>query len=207
VNTRQDGLSTAEVRHPSTLRSPESDRHSRRPVRLLVGAVLATVLVVTALLAFGLRRDPNAIDAALIGRQAPNFSLRTLDGSETVSLEDFRGQVVVVNFWASWCDPCRDEHDALAAAWDRYRDRGVVIVGVLYNDTTSNGAAFFEELGGDWPLVDDPKSRTALDFGVYGVPETFFIAPDGRVAHRHLGAVTYPMLSDRISALLREARR
>jgi cytochrome c biogenesis protein CcmG/thiol:disulfide interchange protein DsbE len=200
----QERLEDAQTRHPSGLDGEQAARRRIRNRWAAVAAVLAGVILLTALFAFGLRRDPTALDDVLVGRQAPRFDLPTLAGSGTVDLDDLRGQLVVVNFWASWCVPCRQEHSALDAAWDRYRDRGVVVVGILYNDRPANGMAFVEELGGDWPVVDDPDSGTALAYGVYGVPETFFIAPDGRVAFRHIGAVDYELLTERIEPLLRE---
>jgi cytochrome c biogenesis protein CcmG/thiol:disulfide interchange protein DsbE len=109
----------------------------------------------------------------------------------------------VLNFWASWCRPCREEHPALLAAWDRYRERGVVIVGVDFEDTERAALAYAEEMGGDWPLVTDPGSRTAIDYGVFGVPETFVIAPDGTIVAKTVGAVTYEWLEDHVEAALR----
>jgi cytochrome c biogenesis protein CcmG, thiol:disulfide interchange protein DsbE len=110
---------------------------------------------------------------------------------------------VVVNFWASWCLACRDEHPDLLAAWDRYRERGVVIVGVDFEDTEAAALAYAKEMGGDWPLVTDPGSRTAIAYGVFGVPETFVIAPDGTITAKKVGAVTYAWLTRQIEAALR----
>ena len=186
-------------RHPTSLASP--GRWRRRA--WLVAAPLAVVLVlVTWVLAFGLTRNPDAVHSAMIGRQAPDFSLRALDGSRAVSLSKLRGQVVVVNFWASWCADCVTEHPALAEAWQRYRDQGVTVVGVVYQDTASNAARFLRSAGGDWPEVNDPGDRTAIAFGVRGVPETFFIGRDGRIAAQHSGAVSYELLSSEIARLL-----
>lgn len=167
-----------------------------------MAALLAVVVGLTALFAFGLRRDPSAIRSVLVGRRAPNFTLRTIDGGQTVSLADLRGQVVVVNFWASWCAACRKEHPNLLAAWTRYRDQGVVVVGIVYQDTPAAAMAYMRELGGDWPTVMDPGGRTALDYGVYLIPETFFIAPDGTVAFKQDGYSSYDVLVDNISRLL-----
>jgi cytochrome c biogenesis protein CcmG/thiol:disulfide interchange protein DsbE len=110
--------------------------------------------------------------------------------------------VVVVNFWASWCAECRVEHGALAAAWDRYRDQGVVLLGVPFQDRSSASAAYVDKYGGDWPQLTDPEERTALSYGVYGVPETFVIGPDGRVAAKRVGAVSYQWVTDQVERLL-----
>jgi cytochrome c biogenesis protein CcmG/thiol:disulfide interchange protein DsbE len=118
-------------------------------------------------------------------------------------MADLRGRVVVVNFWASWCQECRDEHPALEATWDRYRERGVVVVGVLFEDKVEDGLVFADEFETDWPLVDDPGSRTAIAYGVFGVPETFVISPDGIVAAKQVGPVDYTWLTSEIEDALR----
>ncbi len=171
-----------------------------------VAAVVAATGVLTALLGFGLSRDPTVIRSALVGRPAPDFTLRTLDGRETVRLSDLRGQVVVVNFFASWCADCRVEHPALAAAWERYRDRGVVFLAVAWEDLPASARAFARDLTIDWPALEDAGSGTGLAYGVYGVPETFFIGRDGRVASKQVGPVTYEVLTDRLEALLDAGR-
>ncbi|HEX9236599.1 MAG TPA: TlpA disulfide reductase family protein [Actinomycetota bacterium] len=189
------------VSHPSGL-GPGTGHRLRRARWVLVGAVVAIVGTLTALFAFGLSTDPTLVRSPLIGRPAPPFTLRRLDGPGTLSLRSLRGHVVILNFWASWCGPCRDEHPDLEEAWQRYRDHGVVVVGISYQDRPQNAMAFRRELGGDWPLLQDDGSRTALAYGVLGVPETFFIGPDGRVRDKSYGAVSYPMLTDEISSLL-----
>jgi len=165
--------------------------------------VLVPVAAFAVLLASGLGRDPNALPSRLVGEVAPTFSLPALDGAGTIDLADLRGQVVVVNFWASWCLECREEHPALIAAWQRYRDRGVVFVGVDFEDGASDARDYADEMGGDWPLVTDPGSRAAISYGVFGVPETFVVAPDGTVLAKRVGAVDYAWLTDRIDAALR----
>lgn len=169
---------------------------------MVLAAVLGGVALLTLLLSFGLSRDPTVIRSALIGRRAPDFALRTLDGSGTVRLSDLRGKVVVINFWASWCADCRIEHPNLAGAWQRYRDSGMVLLGVAFQDRPSASRAYLAEFGGDWPQLSDPGSRTALAYGVYGVPETFVIGADGRVAFKQIGPVSYDRLSEQITALL-----
>jgi cytochrome c biogenesis protein CcmG/thiol:disulfide interchange protein DsbE len=187
-------------RHPTSL-SPPPTTTRRRPLLLTVPLVVVLVLV-TWLLAFGLGRNPDAYRNPLVGRAAPAFSLLSLDGSGTVSLSRFRGQVVVVNFWASWCNDCLFEHGALQQAWQRYRDQGVVVLGVAYQDAASSARRYLRDLGGSWPEALDAGSKTAIAYGVRGVPETFFITRDGTVAAHHDGAVSYGFLSDEISRLL-----
>ncbi|HEX9311523.1 MAG TPA: TlpA disulfide reductase family protein [Actinomycetota bacterium] len=167
-----------------------------------MSAVIVGVGLLTALFGFGLGRDPSVIRSPLLGRRAPDFALRTLDESRTVRLTDLRGQVVVVNFWASWCAACREEHPALTAAWDRYSDQGVVLVGVDFQDRKGPALEFMREMGGDWPVVEDPGGRTALDYGVAGVPETFFIGRDGVIRFKQIGPSPYEVLTDQIQRLL-----
>jgi cytochrome c biogenesis protein CcmG/thiol:disulfide interchange protein DsbE len=168
----------------------------------LVGVVGAAVVVLTALLAFGLTRDPRLIRTPLIGRPAPDFTLSTLEGDGTIRLSDLRGQIVVLNFWASWCAACRVEHPNFVVAWNRYRDRGVVFLGVVYQDSPSAARGYMQEMGGDWPNVVDPDTRTALAYGVFGVPETFFIDRDGVIRHKQIGASSYDLLIEQIQNLL-----
>ncbi|MGH2664134.1 MAG: TlpA family protein disulfide reductase [Actinomycetota bacterium] len=185
---------------------PTDSRARRRWPWVVVASAVAVTFV--ALLATGFGRDPRALPSALRGERAPDFALREMDSGELVRLEDLRGQVVVLNFWASWCTACREEHPNFVASWDRYRDRGVAFVGVIFQDDEGNARAYMRELGGDWPSLVDPGSRTAIDYGVYGVPETFFIAPEGTIAYKQVGATSYEQLVSWIERLLaREDRR
>ncbi|MGH2658306.1 MAG: TlpA family protein disulfide reductase [Actinomycetota bacterium] len=169
-----------------------------------VAFVLVLVLGLALLFAWGLGRDPRLIRPVIVGRQAPDFSLPVLDGNRGLRLSDLRGQVVVINFWASWCTACRLEHPGFVAAWDRYRDRGVVFLGIIFEDSPDAARATMRELGGDWPQLLDPGSRVAQRYGVYGVPETFFIAPDGTVVHKQIGYTPYDLLVDQVEQLLKE---
>jgi cytochrome c biogenesis protein CcmG/thiol:disulfide interchange protein DsbE len=166
--------------------------------------VVVPVVALTLLLATGFGRDPRELPSQLIGNPAPTFSLPRLGGGGRIDLASLRGQVVVVNFWASWCLACRKEHPDLLAAWERYRERGVVLVGVDFEDKEAGALAYAKEMGGDWPLVTDPGSRAAIAYGVFGVPETFVIAPDGTITAKKVGAVTYAWLTTEIDAALRQ---
>jgi cytochrome c biogenesis protein CcmG/thiol:disulfide interchange protein DsbE len=180
------------------------DGRARRARWVLLGGVVAGVVALTGILAFGLSRDPGVIGSPLVGRQAPDFSLATLEGDATVRLADLRGEVVVLNFWASWCRGCREEHSALAEVWNRYRDRGVVLLGITFQDSPSASRAYLQELGGGWPVLTDPGSRQAMAYGVFGIPETFVIDREGRVLYRHVGAVRYADLVGQIERELQE---
>lgn len=185
--------------HPSTA---TTERRSKRRL-VVISSVVGGIAVLTALLGFGLSRDPTLIRSPLVGRPAPAFALPTIgDDAPTISLSQLRGQVVVVNFWASWCTGCRLEHPALEAAWDRYRDKGVVMLGIPFQDRQSASRDFLDELGGDWPNLADPSSRTAIDYGVYGLPETFVIDPRGVVTFKQVGPISYDTLTDQIERAL-----
>ena len=177
--------------------------------RSLAGVAVAVPFV--ALLGFGLTRDPRAIPSPLPGRAAPDFRLAVLrPGDEpaarvrgdTAVLAEHRGQVVVLNFWASWCLACRDEHAALSTVAREFAGRGVQFLGPVYNDTPASAARWIEAMGGQsYPSLLDPGNRTAIDYGLYGVPETFFIGTDGRVAYKHVGPVTAHLLRAKIDSL------
>lgn len=166
--------------------------------------VIAVCIPVIALLAFGLTRDPGEIPSPLPGKQAPTFSLVKMDGSgDTVSLESQRGKVIVLNFWASWCLQCRDEHADLSLAANMYKGRPVEFLGVLYNDEAKNGLAWIEEMGGQsYASLLDPGSKTAVDYGLYGVPETFIIDQQGQVVQKKIGPTTLAELASMIDPLL-----
>jgi len=102
-------------------------------------------------------------------------------------LHDLAGQAVLVNFWASWCLACRAEHQVMLDVAKRYGPQGLRIVGVVYEDTRDNAKQWLKERGGDWINVVDVGSHTAIQYGLFGVPETFFIARDGRILYKQIG--------------------
>ncbi len=170
---------------------------------LIPGAALPLL----ALLAFGLTRNAREIPSPLPGQPAPEFRLATLSSpADSLALSDLRGKVVVLNFWASWCGPCRVEHPALVRTSERYGEDSVRVVGIVYQDSPENARRFMRQLGGDWTSLLDPATRTAIDFGVYGVPETYFLDPDGRVAYKHTGPVTWELVSGKVDSLLAAGR-
>lgn len=177
--------------------------------RATVGAVVA--LPVVALLGFGMTRDPRDIPSPLPGRAAPPFNLVSFTGTpggvpDTVRLGALRGQVVVLNFWASWCLACRSEHSALRTIGAEYRDTtDVKFYGVLYNDSPENGVQWLQQMGSlGYPSLLDPGSKVAIDYGLYGVPETYFIGRDGKVAYKQTGPVTPELLVSKIEELRRQ---
>ena len=167
-------------------------------------AIPAAVVPVLVLLAYGFKTDPREIPSPLLGRPAAAFSLTTFAGAP-VSLEGLRGKVVMLNFWASWCVPaCYDEAPALERTWREYKDKGVVVVGVDIQDKEEAARKFLAEFGLSFPNAPDPADRVAVDYGVYGVPETFFIDRQGRVRFKKVGALTDEFARQHLDALLKE---
>jgi cytochrome c biogenesis protein CcmG/thiol:disulfide interchange protein DsbE len=159
-------------------------------------------LPVLALLAYGFVLDPRNIPSPLVGRPAAAFTLTAFDGTP-VSLEALRGKVVVVNFWASWCNPaCYDEAPVLERAWRTYRDRGVVVVGVDMQDTTEAAQEFIRRFQLTFPNAPDHGGKVAVEYGVYGVPETFFVDRTGTIRAKHVGAVTDEVIRGTLDRLL-----
>jgi cytochrome c biogenesis protein CcmG/thiol:disulfide interchange protein DsbE len=167
-------------------------------------AVFVPVLGLLGLLAYGFRTNPREIPSPLLGRAAAPFSLTLFDGSR-FTLAEHGGKVVLVNFWASWCIPCREEAPLLEATWRAYREHGVVFVGVNIQDSEPAARAFIREFGTTYPNGQDPGGRIAIDYGVYGIPELFFIGRDGRIAYKHIGAIGPSGLAGSLEAALRGA--
>ena len=185
-----------------TTTTPDSatDQTERSPwLRRAVWTVAVVAVGVAGAFGARLGLDPGVVDSPLLGQPAPTFELPRLDGEGTVSSLDFAGQYLVVNFWASWCVPCREENDDLLAAAARYDD--VTFLGIVYQDTPEAARAFLEELGQGYDHATDPGSRTAIDYGVFGIPETFFIDRDGSVVAKIIGTSDLAVLSSTIDAI------
>jgi cytochrome c biogenesis protein CcmG/thiol:disulfide interchange protein DsbE len=135
------------------------------------------------------------------GDPAPDFTLTLLDGSE-VSLSDLRGQVVVLNFWASWCGPCRREAPALQQVWEAYGDDDVAFLGVAYHDAQGASRAFLDEFGITYPNGVDARARIAGMYGLTGVPETYVIDRDGTLAWKKIGELRAEELLQQLESLL-----
>jgi cytochrome c-type biogenesis protein CcmF len=138
----------------------------------------------------------------LVGQDAPDFRLSLLDG-ETVSLKSLRGQIAVVNFWATWCPSCVDEMPDLQEAWEAYRGRGVTFLGVAYQDSETTVRSALVQYDTTYPVGLDTGDRIAKQYGITGIPETFIVAPDGRVAYVHVGPITAAALSAQLDSLLK----
>ena len=167
--------------------------------RLKLTAQALSVALVAAL--FGLlvlklaTQDEGA--ARKLGRgesvRAPSFRLDRLDGPGKLTLADYRGQAVVLNFWGSWCDPCKEEAPVLESTWRRYRDRGLVVLGVDFHDVKGAARRFARENDMSYPIAYDGPGNTLSDYGVQAAPETFFVARNGKlVCERLQGGLHLP---------------
>jgi cytochrome c biogenesis protein CcmG/thiol:disulfide interchange protein DsbE len=164
---------------------------------------LACFLGLAAVLAAGLKRDPREVPSPLIGKPAPAFALPRLDDpTKTIRLEDMRGKVWILNVWASWCVACREEHPLLM---EFAKKRVVPIYGLDYKDERADATAWLARFGNpyDASLVD-ADGRVGIDFGVYGVPETFVIDRDGVIRLKHIGPLTPDVLATKIEPLLKK---
>jgi cytochrome c biogenesis protein CcmG, thiol:disulfide interchange protein DsbE len=157
--------------------------------RWAASAVGLVALVLVAVLA-SRPAATQTTSSPLIGKPAPPVAGRNLAGG-TSSLAKLRGSFVLLNFFASWCPPCRIESPQLMKfAYSRPSGQKVAVLGVVYGDTASNAAAFEQQVGATWPSLVDPGERIAISYGVDDPPQSFLIAPDGRVVDRILGGVT-----------------
>ena len=174
----------------------------RIPVMMILPPLI--FLAVAALFFFGMRRDnPDELPSALAGQAAPALQVEPFAGQPVLTDAVLRdGKVKLVNFWASWCAPCRAEHPQLMAL----TAEGVTLYGVNYKDTEANATAFLSGLGNPFALAaSDPQGRTGLDWGVYGVPETFVLDGKGTIITRFAGPITTSVLEKTIRPAITQA--
>ncbi len=167
-----------------------------------VGRWAAVLLVIglLAMLGWGLVQKANGPrDSGL----APDFTLTGFDG-RAATLSQLRGQVVIVNFWASWCPPCREEAAYLEQTWRKYQGRGVVFIGVDWADTEKEALAYIDEFDITYLNGPDLGTRIAQAYRIQGVPETFFVDQAGKLRGVHIGPLKAPQLDDKIEELLNE---
>lgn len=175
-----------------------SEARSRLPTARLAASILGVVLVAFVVLLWV--SDPGGDQGrAIVGRPVPEVVGEGLDGA-TVDLADMSGSWVVVNFFATWCPPCIEEHPELVAFADRHQDGRARVLGLGFEDDPAAIEAFFDERGGDWPVIPRGTGRMALDFGVRAMPESYLVAPDGTVVDVFIAGVTADQLDEAIAA-------
>jgi cytochrome c biogenesis protein CcmG, thiol:disulfide interchange protein DsbE len=177
--------------------------------RARYAALLVPLLVfvgIAIFLGIGLTRDPREIPSPLIGKPVPEFSLPPVRGrSLGLATADLRGEVSLVNVFASWCVACRDEHPVLM---DIKRAAIVPVHGLNYKDQPSHAAAWLDSMGDPYTRTGaDLDGRVAIDWGVYGVPETFIVDREGRIVYKHIGAATPAVWNDKLLPLIRRLQR
>ncbi|MGH7557035.1 MAG: TlpA family protein disulfide reductase [Gemmatimonadota bacterium] len=171
--------------------------------------LLGILVAVFGMFAYALTREAT-LASPLIGHSAPAFDVRLFDvdsaagpgADSSLALAELAGRPVVLNFWASWCLSCRDEAAVLEAGWRRYGPQ-VAFVGIAVNDEPDAARAFIQRYGKTYWLGSDADGSVAVDYGLYGVPETFFIGPDGRILARHVGPLSTAELERQVAALSR----
>lgn len=166
---------------------------------LIIGIIIVGAIVF--ILFAGLGKDPAHIDSPLVGRQAPAFALRAVGTGQTIDLESLRGKPVIVNFWATWCGPCFEEHPTLVA--NARNLPNVQFVGIVFNDTDDKIMRFLAERGSAYPTLLDANGKTAIAYGVGGVPETFFINPAGKIVAKFEGPLSTETLQENLEKALR----
>lgn len=164
---------------------------------------LALFLVLAGFLAVGLNLNPREVPSPLIGKPAPAFELSRLDApDQKLKRDDLLGRVWVLNVWASWCAPCREEHPLLV---DFARRKIAPVYGLNYKDTRPAGMGFLTQLGNPYEAsLFDGDGRVGIDYGVYGVPETFVVDKQGTIRFKHVGPLTPEVLDRKIVPLLKE---
>lgn len=180
------------------------DRPRRRRVRLALISLTVVALGVGAVVVFGtgFGRDPSAVESALIDQPAPPLTGPGLEGGQ-VDIDDYRGSVVLVNVWASWCEACRDEHPILTAAQDQLGPEGLQIIGINMSDTRQDAKAFLTEMGGsNYPSVFDPEARHAVEWGTFALPETYVVDRGGTIVRKAVGPITAEWITDNVVPLL-----
>ena len=198
---------TEDGQRTPALRQAQGSRRRFGRRSLVIAAVAVPVLAFLAVLAWasftsgpargGLAVNANTVELDADGESAPEFTLALIGGG-SISSQELRGRVVMMDFWASWCPPCREEAPVLAQVYAEYRERGVEFVGVNLWDNAGDADAFVQQQDHEYPNGVDEEGRIAISYGVRGIPEKFFIDRDGRIVRKFSG----PMTADRLRLIL-----
>jgi len=201
MNKQVERQSKIEVNQKKAeITTEENDSHS--PKKRKSGFFIAVIIIVVLLGSLGwvfINDQSNSVEEGL----APDFTITSFEG-ETLTLSDLRGQVVVINFWASWCIPCRDETPYLEWNWRIYQDKGVIFIGIDFQDTIKEALAFIDEFDVTYFTGPDIGSKIAKAYNLQGLPQTFFIAKNGEINGVIIGELLPPQLEEKIDELLAE---
>ena len=182
---------------------PHTDLNSGAIVkrRLQIASAISIVAIIVAGIALGSRfgTDPLDVESPLIGQPLPRLELTTIDG-DAFNSDSLLGAPAVINVWASWCFPCRAEHEVLLASANAYP--GVQFVGLVYQDRLSGVERFLDEFGEGYPNLMDDDARAAIELGVFGVPETYFVDASGVIVAKVQGPVTAPVMESTLNAVI-----
>jgi cytochrome c biogenesis protein CcmG/thiol:disulfide interchange protein DsbE len=190
--------------HQQSMLNPSKKKH------LLISAgILLSTLVLIGLLVKGLTLNPMTVTSTLLGKPAHEFTVRLLQGGSwiqqgnpnTIQLSDLKGKPLVLNFWASWCVSCREEARYFEEFWQRYKEAGVFVIGIAIQDTPDASLEFAKAYGKTYPLGLDIDGKASLDYGVSGVPETFFIDRTGVIRHKEIGPMSVELLEQKLKLI------
>jgi cytochrome c biogenesis protein CcmG/thiol:disulfide interchange protein DsbE len=152
--------------------------------RTLLSITFLAILVLIA----SCDQETGATDGNTENPAAKSFTLESLGGNEEIGLENFKGKPIVINFWATWCGPCKQEIPFFEKTWKEYKDKGVVFIGIDVMDDKENAVEFIETLGISYTNLYDPSGKTSNAYGVVALPATFFIDKNGNIAVKHYGS-------------------
>ncbi|MEE9298435.1 MAG: TlpA disulfide reductase family protein [Acidimicrobiia bacterium] len=172
-------------------------------LRLLVISGVALVAVVLAVVfASRFGADPRLTPSPLIGHPAPDVEVKLVQSDAVLALSDLAGDIIVINFWAPWCVPCRAEHADLLTLAAGFESFGVTVLGITYQSREDDVVAFLDELGRGYPVVMDDRSRAAIGFGVRGVPETYFVGRDQTVLAKITGPISLELAAATLDRII-----
>jgi cytochrome c biogenesis protein CcmG/thiol:disulfide interchange protein DsbE len=167
---------------------------------LFIGLFIAAAVI--GVLFLGLGKDPQKIDSPLVGRIAPDFALKVVGTGETLDLQKFRGKPLVINFWATWCGPCWQEHPVLVAGAKALQPN-IQFLGVVFQDDETKILDFLRDRGTAYPTLVDDRGKTAIAYGVGGVPETFFLDANGKIVAKYDGPLSPDILESYVAKTYR----